>query len=83
VVDILPQPYPTYVTAPKRVYENYLSKQSLGLGATMIVAGILCIIFNAVSIGLGALLSKIIGYGIWGGIWVRLSSVPFLCLIWL
>jgi len=73
VVAIL-QPYPTYGTEPGRVYENYLSYQALGLGVTMIVAGVLCIIFNAVSIGLGGPLSAIF-YGIWGGILVRWSSV--------
>jgi len=64
------QLYP-YARPPTTVYENYGSEHSRGLGVLMIVAGILCIIFNIVSLVLGRLLS-VVGYGIWGGIWVGL-----------
>jgi len=49
------------------VYENYRSRQSKCLGIIQIIAGVLCIVFNAVGIAAWSLLT-IASIGIWGGI---------------
>jgi len=49
------------------VYQNYRSKQSQVLGVVLIIAGVLCIIFNAVAMGFLSG-SSVIAYGIWGGV---------------
>jgi len=57
-------PYPRY--APS-VYTSYLSCQSLGLGITQIIIGVLCFIFNIVAIAYGSGID-VVGCGIWSGI---------------
>lgn len=66
---------PTVFASPApvgpRIYERYLQKQSIGLGVTQIIIGVLCIIFNGVSCGylryVYADLS-FVGHGFWCGI---------------
>jgi hypothetical protein len=58
---------------PTRVYERYSSKASMGLGITQVIAGVLCIVFNAVGIAFGALIS-FASIGIWGGIMFIISG---------
>ena len=61
-----------YMTRPK-TYDRYKHKQSIGLGITQIIIGILCIIFNSVALGvsyspengLGS-----VGHGYWCGVLV-------------
>jgi len=61
------------VAQSPRVYNSYASKQSLGLGITQVLAGIFCVVFNAVAIAFGALVSPA-SIGIWGGIMFILSG---------
>jgi len=59
--------------SPARIYANYLSKQSTGLGITQVVMGVLCIVFNAVGIAYWSTIS--IGcIGIWGGVLFIISG---------
>ena len=51
------------------VVPTYLSRQSMGLGVTLVVCGALAIIFNGVAIGVHDSLSYV-GHGIWIGIMV-------------
>jgi len=72
--------YMTRRSRPK-TYDRYKHKQSIGLGITQIIIGILCVIFNSVALGvsyyggngLGA-----VGHGYWCGIMVsNLSDESF------
>lgn len=56
-----------------RTYDRYQHKQSIGLGVTLIIIGILCIIFNGVCIGATVTHYDYsglayVGHGIWCGI---------------
>jgi hypothetical protein len=51
-----------------RVAPNYKYGQSIGLGITMIVAGSLSIILNAIALGVGYYGFGFVGHGFWGGI---------------
>jgi len=66
---IIQQPYngPVYAKPSGTIYTNYRSAQSMGLGITQIIIGVMCITFNGVALGYGAPLSYV-GHGIWGGI---------------
>lgn len=57
---------PYYPPAPV----TYLDRQSKGLGATQIIIGILCIIFNIVAIALAPIGVSAVGHGFWCGILV-------------
>lgn len=52
--------------APSNIAESYKFRQSVGLGATLIVIGILSMIFNAVGLGVNDYLS-VAGHGFWIG----------------
>jgi len=60
--------------APAVTYGNYRSKQSLGLGITMIIVGVLAVIFNSVGLSYSAFLN-FVGYGIWGGIFFIITGI--------
>lgn len=87
-----------YMPVPIRstTYGQYKHKQSMGLGVTLIIIGILCIIFNSVCIGLSAAdydyynsFWSYIGHGIWcgamflitGGLGVGAGAKKTKCLI--
>ena len=65
------QQQPVLVTP--RVYDNFQHKSSYALGITQVVIGSLCILFNAVGIGIGSFTSNS-GTGIWTGIFVSISQ---------
>ena len=70
---LISEAFISFQTAPtyghRQTYEAYRVGQSVGLGATQITIGILCIIFNSVGIGLDGALSAV-GHGIWCGLFV-------------
>jgi hypothetical protein len=55
------------------VVPTYLSRQSMGLGVTLVVCGALAIIFNGVAIGVHDSLSYV-GHGIWVGILLLIAG---------
>jgi len=61
--------YSCQPSAVQTNYGNYRSRQSRILGTGQIIIGILCIIFNAVLIGVSGTWSLgVIAHGIWGGV---------------
>jgi len=68
------QPVQMYAyNSPPVVYGNYNSKQSMGLGVTQVVVGVICIVINAIGIAFGSLLA-VVSIGIWGGIMFIISG---------
>ena len=76
------------ITLPNLLYQQfqpiqYNQKAALGLGITQMTLGILCIISNILMISVISKenLSKILFYGIWGGILVSFMDIlNFLCI---
>ena len=67
-----PQPAPYYVQPQSRPpVTNFRDQQALMLGIAQILIGVLCIIFNAVALGIHELLS-VAAHGIWGGVIVSM-----------
>lgn len=57
------------VVSPVTRYESYRFRQSVGLGVAQIVLGVLCIVFNGVSIGVSIYGDiSVVGHGIWCGV---------------
>ena len=84
VGQVPPGPAMVYMPAPiaSTTYDRYKHKQSIALGITQVVIGLLCVIFNSVVLGvynypgngLGA-----VGHGYWCGILVsKLTDDSFI-----
>lgn len=68
--------YMPFQTRPN-TYDRYKHRQSIGLGVTQILIGILCIIFNSVCLGVSYYASNglgAVGHGYWCGVLVSTSS---------
>ena len=46
-----------------------------GLGITQIIIGALCILFGVLAVALLRYWAGSVGFGIWGGVWVRVTFI--------